>query len=130
VLLALAAATIMSPSSANAAPADQACAATAFRQHDMAGAFISAEYRMRLEIYPCGGSYLQWDNAYGTHFATYGSTIRLAGGGVGALPLDNSYERLDGVNAIGFKPAEPGFLQVITVNPYGEVVGVYRLRKV
>jgi hypothetical protein len=129
---AVTAAALLSPVHAVAAApaAPVACQSGAFYQFDLAGVYLSPEHRMRLEMYPCGGSYLQWDNAYGTHYAAYASTIRLTGGGVGAVPMAESPSRLDGVGTVGFKPGTPGNLEVITVNAYGEVVGIYRLRKV
>lgn len=117
---------------ANAAPADQrGCAANAFLQFDMAGTFTSPY--MNLEIYPCGGSYLSWSNQAGFHYATYYSSERIPGGGVGArgmTPDPNTGMYLDASYVIGFKPAEPGFIQVITLSPNGAIRGVYRLQKI
>lgn len=128
---AVAVAALLSPAQpTHAAPLSQACQAGAFRQHDMAGVFVSPESRMRVEIFACGGSYLQWDNQYGTHYAIYYSDTRLPGGGVAATLMPNGLIGLDGVTRVGYKPAEAGWIQVITADPYGGIYGVYRLRKV
>jgi hypothetical protein len=39
-------------------------------------------------------------------------------------------ESLDGRLTIGLKPAEPGYVQAITLSPFGDDVRVYRLRKI
>lgn len=115
---------------ASAAPLQpRGCAADAFRQFDMAGVFVSPESQMRVEIYPCGGIWVEWTNAYGTHAAAYYSTSRLPGGGVAAVPMTDSPTRLDSVGTVGFKPGIPGTIEVWTVNQYAQVVGVYTLRK-
>lgn len=134
VLAALAALTItlapIGPSVALAAPAEQACASGAVAQRDMAGTYVSAEHQMRVEIYACGGAYVQWDNAWGTHYAAYGTVSRVPAEGVIARRLPDTAESLDATDVIGFKAAEKGYIQVFTANAYGEIVGVYRLRKV
>jgi hypothetical protein len=124
------------PTPADAAPAEAPvtpCAATAFRQHDMAGVYVSPVHQMRVEIFPCGGSFLQWGNAYGDHMSGYGGEERISGGGIFAYgirpdPVLGRY--LDNSAAIAFKPAEVGYIQVITVGMYGEDLRVYRLRKI
>jgi hypothetical protein len=116
---------------AGTAQAQQGCYATAFRQDDMAGVYISPEVLMRVEIYPCGGSVVEWDNVYGRHAAAYSGRVRLAGGGIGARGMtpDPIVGYLDNTTTLGFKPADPGYIQVITVSPYGDVMGIYRLQK-
>lgn len=109
----------------------QECTPGALTQHDMAGVYVNPESPMRVEVYPCGGIYLQWDNAYGTHRAVYGATNRLPGGGVAATGLRS--ERgvfLDDSARLGVKPAEPGYVQVITLGVYDETFRVYRLKKI
>lgn len=128
-IVAMAFPTLITP--AAAAPVEQICQLGAFTQFDMAGTFVSPQHQMRVEIYPCGGSTIQWDNAFGTHLATYYSTNRIPGGGVAA----GKYEAyngiyLDGASRVGFKPAEPGFMQTITIGDYGDNIKVYRLRKI
>jgi hypothetical protein len=113
-----------------AAPTEQACAYDAFRQSDMAGTFVSSEYQIRLEIYPCGGSFMKWENQYGEHVAVYFGTNRLPGGGIVASKMPNTLESLNGTDRIGFKPAEPGYIQVIPMDDYGNIRGVYRLKKI
>jgi hypothetical protein len=108
----------------------QACRADAFWQADMAGVYVDPASPMRVELYPCGGAYVQWDNAYGTHSAAYGSTQRLPGGGVMAVALPVTGVPLDDSRQIGFKPAEPGYIQVITLGVYDDTYRVYRLRKI
>jgi hypothetical protein len=108
----------------------QACATQAFRQYDMAGVYTSASQMMRVEVYPCGGTFVMWDNSYGTHYAGYYSVQRLPGGGIGMRVYPDSPEKLDSAQTLGIKPAEPGYIQVITVSPYGDILGIYRLQKI
>ena len=98
----------------------------------MAGIYLSFEHAIRLTIYPCGGSELFWSNEYGTHRAVYLSRERLPGGGMTATVYypDPWVRSLDGRNAIGIKPAEPGWVQLITIGPFGDNPRVYRLRKI
>jgi hypothetical protein len=108
----------------------QACAPDAFPQHDMAGVYVSPEHRMRVEIFPCGGAYVRWTNAYGTHSMAYGSYEHLRGGGVLAERLpDMPGVSLDDSRRIAFKPAEPGYIQAITFGVYSDTIRVYHLRK-
>lgn len=123
----------ISPPIAGAAPAEQACPAAplTFEQSDMAGVYLNAASPMRVEIHPCGGSSILWDNAYGRHLAVYSTTERLSGGGViahGYRP-DPNVGYLDGREAVAFKPGTPGTLEVVTISPYGELT-MYRLDKV
>lgn len=129
VSIAMIAATLL-PTTAHAAPAAQLCDAGAFRQHDMAGRYVSET--MVLMIYPCGGSHLTWLNDYGVHSASYSTVKRVDTGGVvarGYIPDPSSGAYLDLSTAIGYKPAEPGWIEVITVNGFTGGSGVYRLRK-
>jgi hypothetical protein len=124
VLLALA------PGAAYAQPAP--CAPGLLNTEDMAGVYIGMDGPMRVQIYPCGGTTLLWDNTYGRHLALYTVADRLPGGGViasGSKP-DAAVGYLDNAYTLGIKPAEPGFVQVITVDPYGQFVGFYRLKRV
>lgn len=118
---------------AQVASAQGNCTAEAFRQFDMVGAYVSPESQMRVEIYPCGGSVVMWDNAYGRHTAVYASYDRLVGNGVMASgiqvdPISGGY--LDSSYSIAFKPAEPGYIIVGTFKPYDESVRTYRLKKI
>lgn len=118
------------PPAAQAAPAEQACDPGAFRQHDMAGVYVDPIVMMRVEVFACGGIYVQWDNVYGTHAAAYFTNTRLSGGGVAATVAPASGTPLDGSRRLGVKPAEPGYVQVITLGVYDETYRVYRLRKI
>ena len=102
----------------------------AFWQGDTSGVYVSPEHAMRVEIFPCGGTYVQWDNAYGTHATAHTSTNRLTGGGVAASGMANAAPYLDGLYRIGFKPAKKGYIQVFTLGAYDESFRVYRLRKI
>jgi len=103
----------------------QDCIPSPGMQHDLAGFYASST--MQLSIYPCGGSFLQWDNAYGTHGATYVTQQHLSDGvvAIGYVYTTNGY--LDGSPAIAYKAADPGYLQVITHGPLG--ARIYRLKK-
>jgi hypothetical protein len=106
------------------------CTWDALRQDDMAGVYESAF--MRLEVYPCGGVYLRWINAYGDHSAAYGSIDRLSQGGVvavGISPDPSTRLYLDGRAMLLIKPAEPGFVQVASMDSTTDLGGVYRLAK-
>jgi hypothetical protein len=120
--------------SAPSAGAEQTCPAAplTFQQADMAGVYINMAGPMRVEIFPCGGSTILWDNAYGRHLAVYTSVERLTGGGViarGFTP-DPAVGYLDNCYTVAFKPGTPGTIEVYTVSPYGQFVGMYRLDKV
>lgn len=107
---------------ANAAPAEQGCKAGVTTQYDLAGYYMAADASMQVGIYPCGGSYVEWYNAYGKHTAAYVTILHLPDGVI-ATGMQSSTGYLDNSNAIGYKAAEPGYIQVITD------VGVYKLRK-
>lgn len=97
----------------------------------MAGIYVDPAAPMRVQVFPCGGVSILWDNPYGRHQAYYLSTDYLPGGGVvmrGYQP-DPKVGYLDGAYTIAVKPAEVGHIQVVTVDPYGNFVGVYRLPK-
>ena len=117
---------------ATPAYAEQSCPAGTLPQHDLAGIYVDPTLPMRVQVYPCSGVRVLWDNAYGRHEAYYSMTIRAPGDGVighGHTP-DPGVGYLDNAYTIGVKAAEPGFVQLVTVSPYGEIVGVYRLPKV
>lgn len=100
-------------------------------QSDLAGIYVDPSIPMRVQVYPCSGVRVLWDNPYGRHEAYYSMTVRVESGGVighGHTP-DPRVGYLDNAYTIGVKPAEVGFVQIITVSPYGEIVGVYRLPK-
>jgi hypothetical protein len=130
--LALVLAVMLLPTGTALAQMQPVCYGNAFRQDDMAGVYVSQEATMRVEIYRCGGSMVVWDNLYGRHAAAYAGRTRLPGGGIGAFGMspDPLVGYLDGALTIGYKPAEPGFIQVVTVNPYGGIVGIYQLQKI
>jgi hypothetical protein len=108
------------------------CRPEAFRLDDMAGTYINPESPMRVEVYPCGGVYLQWDNVYGTHRAIYYGTRRSTGGGFAAegVRAEPAGVFLDDSFRMGIKPAEPGFVQIVTLGVYDETFRVYRLKKI
>jgi hypothetical protein len=133
-LIAFALVIIAVVASAPTASAEQGCPAASltFQQADMAGVYINAESPMRVEIFPCGGSTVLWDNAFGRHQAVYTSVDRLTGGGIiahGFRP-DPSVGYLDDCYTLAFKPGVPGTIEVYTVSPYGQFIGMYILRKV
>lgn len=122
VLVALA----WSPVPASAA----ACAGGAFTTADMAGLYISQPNMMALVVEPCGAMRLTWDNAYGRHRATYQAMQTFDSGGyVGQGIANDSGVFLDGQTAMGVAPAEPGWIQILTISPYGTDLHVYRLEK-
>lgn len=109
----------------------QGCQPGAFHQADMAGVYVNPESPMRVEMYPCGGIYVQWENAYGVHRATYYAMQRLPGGGVAARGITaTAGVFLDDSWSAGFKPADVGYIQVITLGLYDETIRMYRLKKI
>ncbi len=52
-------------SPAEAAPADQACRSDVVTQRDMAGTYRSSS--IYVEIFPCGGIYVEWADAAGNY---------------------------------------------------------------
>lgn len=131
IVAALLVAVTMTTTTAQAAPSEQrGCAPGVVRQDDMAGTYESST--MHVEIYPCGGSYVQWTNIYGLHYAVYVAADRHVTGGIYAYPTgtgSHAGASLDSATVIGYKPAERGYIQVLTANDAG-VIGVYRLRKI
>lgn len=95
---------------------------------DLSGIYISPEWRMRITIYPCGVAVL-WANDFGMHGADY-RLIERAEGGLLISRIAAPGVSLDNRTTIGVKPAEPGFIQAVTVSPFGDDFKVYRLRKI
>jgi hypothetical protein len=108
----------------HAAPASQQCVPNAVTQRDLAGFYESST--MRLSIYPCGGSYLEWTNDYGTHAAAYVTVQHLSDGVVAEREYVTPFY-LDTSEYIAYKAAEPGYVQIITNGPGG--LRTYKLRK-
>jgi len=111
-----------------AAPAEaavQQCISGIAIQGDMAGYYASST--MRVSIYPCGGTYVEWDNAYGTHGASYAIRQHLPDGIIAVGMSGDGW--LDNSSAIAFKAAEPGYIQVLTMSDYDGMLRSYRLRK-
>lgn len=96
---------------------------------DMAGLYLSQESLIRLHLTECGSVGVLWENAYGTHDVPYHVVDGLRGGGVVAV-TDSGGFGLDGRVSIGIKPAEPGFVQIITLSPFGTDLRVYHLAKI
>jgi hypothetical protein len=105
----------------------QRCPYDGFEQSDMAGSYESSYFLVA--VYPCGGAMVYWKNDYGLHNATYYSAERLPGNGVIFVITRDQPYGLDGRQSLWVKPAEPGYVQMFTVNPDGSDLRVYRLRK-
>jgi hypothetical protein len=101
-------------------------------QADMAGVYVSMESTMRITIWPCGGVEVFWSNEYGTHRAYYLHEAEFEGGGFIAriYQPDPYVGSLDGRNVVAVKPAEPGYVQALTVGPFVDNVKIYRLQKI
>lgn len=120
----------LSPEAAYAQPAT--CAPGRINTEDMVGVYIDPASPMRVQIYPCGGATVLWDNAYGRHLASYTMTTRVPGEGLighGYKP-DPQVGYLDNAYTLGLKAGTPGTIEVFTVSPYGEFIAMYRLKKV
>jgi len=108
---------------APAAPAPQ-CVPGATTQFDLAGVYRSST--MHIEVFPCGGIYVEWTTAAGTHVAGYGTGAHASDGVIATLVTGDG---LDAQPGLIIKAAEPGFVQVASVDASFNLVRVYRLRK-
>lgn len=117
---------------AHAAPvASPPCYNTTTATHDMAGSYYAPDLSAYIEVNPCGGLEVIWDNASGSHVAWYMAIDRIPGGGFAAAAV----EAIDGVfpndaAVVGIKPAERGTIQLITTSAAGAVTGIYNLTKI
>ena len=121
----VAAATSVAP--ASAAPADQRCVSGVTTQRDMAGTYYDPEYNIFVQIYPCGGIYVEWTNRSGTYAAAYTTEAHPSDGVIATFeqgtPLANQ-------PYLAVKAAERGYVQVAVFDHGRDLVGnVYRLRK-
>ena len=114
------------PTPVSAAPAapDPKCVPGATTQFDLAGTYRSAT--MHIEVFPCGGIYVEWTNGAGTHAAGYGTGAHASDGVIATLVTGDG---LDAQPGLIIKAAEPGFVQVASVDASFNLVRVYRLRK-
>lgn len=114
------------PTSVAAAPAAPTaqCVPGATTQFDMAGTYRATN--MHVEVFPCGGIYVEWTNSAGTHAAGYGTGAHASDGVVATLITEDG---LDGQPGLVIKAAEPGYVQVATVDASFNIVRIYRLRK-
>ena len=124
LIIAALAVTALVPSVATAAPAEPQCVRSATTQHDMAGVYRAS--MLYVEIFPCGGIYVEWTNAAGTHAAGYGTGAHASDGVIATLVTGDG---LDAQPGLIIKAAEPGFVQVASVDASFNLVRVYRLRK-
>lgn len=110
----------------------QTCGYNAVSQTDMAGVYVNPASPMRVEVFPCGGMFVQWIDQLGIeHRAVYATTDRLPGGGYISAGLSNQHGVfLDNSYRLLVKPAEPGFVQVATPSAYDETFRVYRLKRI
>ncbi|MFN8632797.1 MAG: hypothetical protein U0893_03005 [Chloroflexota bacterium] len=124
--------TLSGVGAAYAAPADAPyCYNTATVTYDMAGQYYAPDIPAAIEVNTCGGVQIAWDNSTGRHNAFYGAVDRLNGGGFIAR-ADEAQDGVfpNGARLIGIKPAERGYMQLITTNENRDITGVYRLQKV
>jgi hypothetical protein len=98
-------------------------------QHDMAGSYVSDEEMLAVEIMPCGGVYVAWDSKNGPKDAGYITKKTIQGGGYIAALADEWDTGLDGKYTVTVKPAERGYIQLLTINQYGQDQRVHRLRR-
>jgi hypothetical protein len=116
------------PNTAAAAPAapPTQCVASATTQFDMAGTYSSTEHQMYVEIFPCGGIYVEWKNRFGSHAGAYRTEVHPSDG---VLATHGTGEALDSQPHIAVKAAERGYVQLWTLDDDLKIVKVYRLRK-
>jgi len=120
------------PSTTMAQQMPQPCAGGEIDSRSMYGVYLADEYRLRLDIAPCGGVTVLWASPSGTHRAIYSGNEATPGGGFIARVIfpDPIARSLDNRNVIWVKPAEAGWIQVVTMSPFGDDLRVYRLRKI
>ena len=127
LIIALAATTIVLAlavaAPATAAPVEQ-CGRSGTAQFDMAGTYSSST--MFVRVYPCDRIDVQWTNAYGRHAASYDTGLHASDGILAELI---SAYGLDNLPYLSVKAAEPGYVQVWTIDASFNVVNSYRLRK-
>jgi hypothetical protein len=114
-----------------AAPAQPGvCAYNLQPQNDRAGYYVSDTEAMAVEVFPCGGIMVTWDDTLNRpRNAGYITKKVLQGGGYIAALADEWDIGLDGKYTITVKPAERGWIQVMTINQYGQDQRVHRLRR-
>lgn len=110
----------------------QGCLPGQINQSDMAGVYDMPSSPMTVRVAPCGSIFVVWSNGSGQHEAIYTSGVRLAGGEIlaGVVQPDPWVGSLDNRPTIGVKPAEPGYIQILTFNRQEDWIKVYRLRKI
>lgn len=113
----------------SAASASTVCRGGTWTTEDLAGLYVSQPNQMVVQVQPCGMVDIVWYNAYGRHQATYLATTRYQGGEIVAAGIVNGGAFLDDSHTMGIKPAEPGFIQVVTAGAYFGP-RVYRLEKI
>ena len=126
LILAALAVMALVPTPVSAAPAapDPRCVPGATTQFDLAGVYRSTS--MHIEVFPCGGIYVEWTTASGKQVAGYGTGAHASDGVIATLVTGDG---LDAQPGLIIKAAEPGFVQVASVDASFNIVRVYRLRK-
>lgn len=117
--------TLMLPNMAHA----QGCPVGSHWQRDMAGMYVSEYHQMKVDVHNCGLVVVTWRNHNGWHSADYGTVESVHSGGIIATLLHDQPYGLDGRYAVGVKPAEPGYVQIITVDSERGTTRTYRLEK-
>jgi hypothetical protein len=117
--------TALVPSAVLAAPAQPQCTRAATTQFDMAGAYRAG--MLYVEIFPCGGIYVEWTNPSSTHTGGYVTEVHASDGVIATF---HTGEAFGGQPGLIVKAAERGYVQVATADSSLNVVDVYRLRKI
>jgi hypothetical protein len=98
--------------------------------YDMMGTYSAPELRAVVVVSADGHAGIGWDNDYGRHYAFYEATQRIPGGGFMAIGTRAEDGYPNGSRMIAIKPAERGFIQLVTFDPdTREISGVYRMYK-
>lgn len=135
VAVAVAAATLLQlalPAEAAEDLRQAVCKADAVPQFDMVGRYASATEALRLELFACGGGYVEWRQNDGPHGVSYYAVRHLTGGGYALLGLTPDFVTgswLNSTDKLIVKPAEPGWIEAIPWDDYWGPVKVYRLFK-
>jgi hypothetical protein len=108
---------------AYAAPAQPVDVGSTAPTFDMMGTYSAPDLNAAIGIDATGYAMIVWDNDYGRHTALYEATERIPGGGFMAVGVSAASDIYPvGSRVIAIKPAEKGFIQLVTFDPYSHQI--------